>query len=283
MTKKVTLFSFFFCFLQCSMALSNDTLATIETSGLVFKKSRQISMETEDLFISLDNIRVDYTFKNAGLRPVTSLVTFPLPDLELQTPHSINLEKNLKNPLSFELKVNGLSLPVKPDVKINDRTQIMKLNYFWSQTFPARKSIRVEHNYLTGAGSGFPEQAQEIYCFDQSFKDSLKSLEADLLKKYQASVRDQKMYGTFENHYKVWLHYHTRRVDYILKTGANWKGPIKNFKLTVDKGRAENLISFCWDGPRDLSNTQITAIKTDFKPAKDLRILIVDTSSMASD
>ena len=32
--------------------------------------------------------------------------------------------------------------------------------------------------------------------------------------------------------------YYEQRIDYILKTGANWKDPIGTFHLTLDKGLA---------------------------------------------
>ena len=31
--------------------------------------------------------------------------------------------------------------------------------------------------------------------------------------------------------------YSEERIEYILKTGANWSGPINDFRLVVDKGR----------------------------------------------
>ena len=39
--------------------------------------------------------------------------------------------------------------------------------------------------------------------------------------------------------------YSEQRIDYILKTGANWSGPIKDFRLVVDKGEPDSLVSFC--------------------------------------
>ena len=39
-----------------------------------------------------------------------------------------------------------------------------------------------------------------------------------------------------------------QRIDYILRTGANWAGPIRDFRLIVDKGDAGSLVSFCGEG-----------------------------------
>ena len=38
-----------------------------------------------------------------------------------------------------------------------------------------------------------------------------------------------------------------RRISYVLKTGANWAGPIKVFRLAVDGGKGR-LVSFCHAG-----------------------------------
>jgi hypothetical protein len=67
-----------------------------------------------------------------------------------------------------------------------------------------------------------------------------------------------------------------RRISYILKTGANWAGPIKDFKLTVDSGKPGRLVSFC--GPGSAKATSPTATEValkDFTPTQDLKILIV--------
>jgi len=36
-----------------------------------------------------------------------------------------------------------------------------------------------------------------------------------------------------------------RRINYVLKTGANWAGPIRSFKLTIECGAGDRLVSFC--------------------------------------
>ena len=66
-----------------------------------------------------------------------------------------------------------------------------------------------------------------------------------------------------------------RRINYVLKTGANWAGPIRSFKLTIDPGASDRLVSFC---PGSLKPTAPNALEfsaTDFKPESDLKILIV--------
>ena len=64
-------------------------------------------------------------------------------------------------------------------------------------------------------------------------------------------------------------------LSYVLSSGANWDGPIRDFRLVVDKGSPDNLVSFCMDGVKKISPTQFEAVKTDFEPTRDLDVLIV--------
>jgi hypothetical protein len=67
-----------------------------------------------------------------------------------------------------------------------------------------------------------------------------------------------------------------KRIDYVLSSGANWKAPIGDFRLVVDKGRPDALVSFCMAGVRRLGPTQFEVRKTGFRPTRDLSILILD-------
>ena len=67
--------------LAAGPALANDTMAQLGTGGLVFVRSDAVSMDSEDLFISADEIRVAYAFTNTGKDEVDSVVAFPMPDI----------------------------------------------------------------------------------------------------------------------------------------------------------------------------------------------------------
>ena len=61
----------------------------------------------------------------------------------------------------------------------------------------------------------------------------------------------------------------------MLKTGANWAGPIKSFKLSVDDGARDRLVSFCPRQLRQAAPNSPDWVATDFKPDADLKILFV--------
>ena len=66
-----------------------------------------------------------------------------------------------------------------------------------------------------------------------------------------------------------------QRIEYILTTGANWSGPIRDFRLVVDKGDARNLVSFCGNGVKKISPTQFEMRERDFMPEHNLYVLIL--------
>ena len=68
-----------------------------------------------------------------------------------------------------------------------------------------------------------------------------------------------------------------QRISYILKTAANWAGPIGRFRLVVDKRYADNLVSCCGQGVRKIGPTKFEMTKTNFTPTADLSILILTT------
>lgn len=67
--------------LSTSAALADDSEARLDIGGLTFTQTNQIEMQSEDLFLSVDQVRIRYTFHNRTNRDITSLVAFPLPDI----------------------------------------------------------------------------------------------------------------------------------------------------------------------------------------------------------
>jgi hypothetical protein len=145
----------------------------------------------------------------------------------------------------------------------------LQTTYYWDQTFPAQTEIVIEHQYtpsvggsvMTMLGSPAAEKDPEFaayktkYCVDRELLSSI-----DRAKK--AAKAESAPFSE-------------ERVDYILRTGANWSGPIKAFRLVVDKGSPDNLISFCGEGVKKIGPTQFEMRKTDFTPGGNLSVLIL--------
>jgi len=63
-------------------ASANDSMAVVSAGGLEFVATDQIAMESEDLYLSREEVRVVYRFRNLGEEDRSVLVGFPLPDIE---------------------------------------------------------------------------------------------------------------------------------------------------------------------------------------------------------
>jgi hypothetical protein len=147
-------------------------------------------------------------------------------------------------------------------------TWTLKTTYYWKQTFPAGKILNVEHQYTPSVGSSagtqwgskeFPSDAgyaaqKAKYCVDDDFLASVK--------KHIPAGQDYS--PMFE-----------QRIDYILKSGANWKSPIGDFRMTIDKGDPATLVSFCGTGVKKIGPTQFQVHYTNFTPTQDVAILLL--------
>lgn len=66
------------------------------------------------------------------------------------------------------------------------------------------------------------------------------------------------------------------RIDYVLVTGANWKSPIGDFHMVIDKGAPANLVSFCGTGVRKTGPTAFEVHYTNFTPTGNVSVLILN-------
>jgi hypothetical protein len=62
----------FVCVITAASARANDSTAETALGGLTFTKSDAISMDSEDLYISRDRVRVKYRFTNTAGRVSSS-------------------------------------------------------------------------------------------------------------------------------------------------------------------------------------------------------------------
>jgi hypothetical protein len=319
---------------------ANDSSAALGLGGLTLTQNDAISMDSEDLFISKEQITVKYRFTNTSDKGVETLVSFPLPavpneideylgdrgypdwqeDLQFKTmvdgkPAELSYQETVSiigdkavkdirprlkqlgwrvdawNDYGFHEKLTALSASEKaalvkegllrkdPDYDHWRPNWQVQAHVTRKQLFPAGKTITVEHSYKPIAGgsvggmmlkryrternSGFAEYAK-AYCIDQPFLAGFDKKIAAQVKREKAKGED----GMGDVYSELWL-------SYVLKSGANWKGPIKDFRLVIDKGKANDLVSFCMNGVKKISDTQFEVRKTNFEPMQDLEILIV--------
>lgn len=146
--------------------------------------------------------------------------------------------------------------------------------YSWQAVFPAGKTVEVEHSYTPSVGGTVAvtflappyedydpaSTYKKKYCTDESFISAVKKTLTGPDEPYSAPFTES------------WL-------TYIWSTGGNWQGAIDRFKLTIDKGRPENLVSFCWDGEvKKTSPTTFEMEASDWWPpyGRELEVLILN-------
>ena len=114
-------------------ALANDTTAELATGGLIFVRSDQIAMESEDLFISPGEVRVRYEFRNRGDADIESVVAFPMPDIKAD-PYTMTSipEGERDNFLGFTVEVSGSAIEPELDQRVFaaevDVTELLREN-----------------------------------------------------------------------------------------------------------------------------------------------------------
>ena len=308
-------------------AFANDTTAALTAGGLVFGKTNDIEMRSEDLSISEKEVVVRYRFFNRASADQTVVVAFPMPDVDYSDANNISVpDDEADNFLGFRTSVDGvavkadveqkaivagkdvaarlkaLNIPLMPRakkthaaldalpkdvqkkleaekiVRAEDFDQgkgmehhiapewTLKQSYFWKQTFPAGREIAIEHRYKPsvggtvqtsvldkGADAATRREYQTRFCAD-----------ADFIKSVAAMTRKNKGVPPPE-----W------RLSYVLTTGANWAGPIGDYRLTVDKGRPDALVSFCETGVKKIGPTTFEVRRQNFIPTRDIDIMIV--------
>lgn len=140
------------------------------------------------------------------------------------------------------------------------------------QVFPAGQAVTVEHRYKTSLGASQDTILRKALRNNDGMAEVLDSYRKDYcLPEDFFGGLDKLAGGDPANSAGL----QERRIDYVLKTGANWAGPIKSFRLIVDKGRGDRLVSFCFDNVKKISSTAFEARMENFVPTQDLKILLI--------
>jgi hypothetical protein len=313
----------------CQIALADST-AELSIGGLLIARNADISLESEELTITTDQVRVRYIFLNQSQNSVSAAISFPLPDIDLSEADNYAIPSTDPiNFLDFRTTIDGRAvnfnlsqraflgvkdisaaikaagLPILPigaqqksiaemqkDARerlINEGLLIpagtdangqqlhagiwtVKTSAVRQQTFPAGKSVVVEHRYRTSLGvsfdtilrKGLRENAamtQEVNRYRSSY-----CVPDDLLRGIDRIAGDAEgnTAGLRE-----------RRISFTLKTAGNAPAPIKDFKIVIDKGKPDRLVSFCLDNVKKISPTAFEVRMKDFSPDKDLKILLI--------
>jgi len=138
-------------------------------------------------------------------------------------------------------------------------------NFYWEQIFPPGKQVKVRHQYKPVRGlalylSRVLDQGEgwiQTYCIEKDVQSWL-----------QKTLQGWRGAGSAADELET--------VEYIFKTGATWKGPIRDFHLVLKKPNIDSRISVCFDGLKNTGPTTFEARLKDLTPKHDLKILFLD-------
>lgn len=304
---------------------ANDSTATMGAGGLVYTTSSKIRIERENLFISEDEITVAYDFFNESEEDISTLVAFPLPDLDFDGDWNYAIEtRDPVNWIGFKVTVDGkeimpqvqaratrfgvdvtevlqrYGIPITmlsgPDdlIAMDERLSALppeakaellrygvidwssswgannvplptyhwtsQIIFYWFQTFPAGKTLHVEHRYKPVSGYSFvtvggleEEYLQREFCIDKN--------QRKLILTKLNTEREEMMSGI--------------NLRYVVVTAGNWLGPIGKFSMTIDKGDPGAIIATCWKGLKQTGPQSLRFEEENFQPDEDVNILLI--------
>ena len=151
---------------------------------------------------------------------------------------------------------------------------VVRTKFYWTQHFPAGKTIVLEHSYMPVTGQTFFTQDdlkpnntgeggfdwQKDYCMDAGTLSAIRKL----IDAPRPAGQDPGMLNITST-------------GFILKTANNWKGGIGTLHLTIDKLKPSNVMSLCWKG--DLRKTGATTFEstlTNVQPASDIKFVVLE-------
>jgi len=169
----------------------------------------------------------------------------------------------------------GLLMPVRTDEKGRQQytvAWVAKTSAVRQQTFPAERKVMVEHQYRPSVGTNADTILRRTLRANKALAAEVQRYRRDYCVSDAFLAELDKRVGNAPANAPIMQE---RRISYVLSTGANWAGPIGSFKLTIDPGASDRLVSFC---PGRLKPTAPNALEfaaKDFKPEGDLKILII--------
>lgn len=203
-------------------------------------------------------------------------------------PGGLDYQNNFKRKL--------LDLNLLGDIEWGEKKRYLprwqtRTTYYWNQTFPAQKTISVTHSYRPHPGIhgfyGKPNASFEELVFDHRDVNEKGESEDKKLGNYTISLEDKnkillmfKKSRTKKNKNDGVVHYFVKEIRYILMTGANWKGPIKSFRLEVIPPTKTSIVLTSLEGKLKKTKKGHYIFETkNFTPKTDLKILFLDTKN----
>jgi hypothetical protein len=148
----------------------------------------------------------------------------------------------------------------------------VRTSFTRKQTFPPGQVVAVDHSYATSVGLSMDTVLRKPLRFNKTLEPMVRQRLTEFCVEDDFLRGIDKIAGEAEANV---ANLRERRISYVLKTGKNWAGPIRDFRLVIDKGAPDRLISLCMNKIVKVSPTSFEFRATDFVPDRDLKILLI--------
>ncbi|HXK53626.1 MAG TPA: DUF4424 domain-containing protein [Hyphomicrobiales bacterium] len=293
---------------------ANDSSAELAAGGLRLAHNAHVRMDSEDLYISRQEVRVRYVFRNMSQQPQDILVAFPMPEIDAGELGDSDIGIASSDPVNFvDFSANVNGAPV--ETQVAERASLLGLDVGGTlraaglplnplaegmaekiAALPPAQKQALAQNGLALIDGDFVQPLWRyavVYYWRQSFPPGR---EVTIGHRYRpvagASVWYDELFSERAGEFCIDPAFaraaRAKRaragdnvpvihwVSYVLTTGANWAGPIGRFRLTIDKGAPSNLVSLCRDGIAKTGPTTFEWQAQDYWPESDLKILFVE-------
>ena len=301
-----------------SVALANGVVTQRKAGGLVFTKTDTISIASEDLYISRDEIRVSYIYQSKAPKAQNVTISFPMPEVPLDdgpdTEDAFMNDKipDARNYMNFKVTVDRKPLEArmveralfgKKDVTARLKKDGVPLlltgkdrQEMLAKVPDAVKAALVKEELMSKSdNNGFYMtnwSYQVLFEWEQAFKPGPTKVDIS----YRPINGDSADFGDYLDTGEGVKKYcadpafraalKKRRgsmepvwIGYVVKTAKYWSGPIGKFRLVVDKGKPNGLVAFCPANSKKISDTQFEWTATNFVPQKDIDVVIFSAVS----
>lgn len=104
--------------IMAAAASANDSTAELRAGGLHLTRSDAIEMVSEDLYLSTEEVRVRYVFRNITNADVTARVAFPLPDYDGSLlERDVGISREDANFVDFRTTADGKPLELQVEMR----------------------------------------------------------------------------------------------------------------------------------------------------------------------
>ena len=232
---------------------SKDPLNFVDFRVLVGGKSVEPKVETRAF---VDNVEITADLRAMGV-----------PASPLDESATAAFRKAPAGPRARFEKAGWMDCKLTDDGRCWPMWQV-RVQYYWTQRFPARSAVEVRHTYRPIVGGSFitpiSDGSSEVrpYCGGAEAVEQIKKQKALHPPKNQDSP------ALLE-----------RRIEYILTTANNWSGPIRDFRLAVTADAPGDIVLTCQDGLKRAGAVRYEMSRRDFRPDRELEVMILQPAN----